>query len=269
MRDISRDRLQCPIIGIIVRFVRDTRGRLQRDHESREPGRIPRPSRKREWTPLARALAAFGDNWTLAIVLELAGGRTRLAQLHTRMPSVSTGVLDRYLAHMVALGLVTRERFREMPPRVELELTVSGRELVPVACAVARWGMRNMWSLPDAEELVDVCGLLRMLPALLCEDTDMPAGSIETILQATPEPARCFFRIEDGRARLVEMEPRGGTAEPLAPAHARVQGSADAWTAALGPAANLKRLRISGDADFATRILTALPRPATRDRARP
>ena len=60
------------------------------------------------------------------------------------------GLLDRYLQRMAAAGLVTRSRYREMPPRVEIELTDAGRELLPAAAALARWALRRAWSLPRA-----------------------------------------------------------------------------------------------------------------------
>jgi DNA-binding HxlR family transcriptional regulator len=116
--------------------------------ESDSSGRTPRADRT--WTPLARALEATGDHWTLAIVLGLAPGATRLAHLRERLPGISTGVLARGLSHMVELGLVTRTRFKEKPPRVELELTDAGRELVPIAEALAQWGTRHMEALPGS-----------------------------------------------------------------------------------------------------------------------
>jgi DNA-binding HxlR family transcriptional regulator len=110
-----------------------------------------RPARaSRAWTPLARALDATGDRWTLAIVLALAPGSTRLTHLRERLPGISTGVLARGLSHMVGLGLVTRTRFKEKPPRVELELTEAGRELIPIAEALARWGMRHVDAPPGS-----------------------------------------------------------------------------------------------------------------------
>jgi DNA-binding HxlR family transcriptional regulator len=117
--------------------------------ESDSSARTPRADRT--WTPLARALEATGDHWTLAIVLGLAPGTTRLAHLRERLPGISTGVLARGLSHMVELGLVTRTRFKEKPPRVELELTAAGRELVPIAEALAQWGTRHMDALPGSE----------------------------------------------------------------------------------------------------------------------
>jgi DNA-binding HxlR family transcriptional regulator len=106
-----------------------------------------KPRAGRPWTPLARALDATGDHWTLAIVLALAPGRTRLTHLRERLPGISTGVLARGLTHMVGLGLVERTRFKEKPPRVELELTDAGRELLPIAEALTRWGVRHMDAL--------------------------------------------------------------------------------------------------------------------------
>src|SRR6202035_2053649 len=93
----------------------------------------PRLPAHRRWTPLGRALEAAGDHWTLAIVTALADGRMRLAHLKAALPGASAGLLDRYVRQMVALQLISRTRIRERPPRVEVELTNAGRELVPIA----------------------------------------------------------------------------------------------------------------------------------------
>jgi DNA-binding HxlR family transcriptional regulator len=213
---------------------------------------------------LARALAATGDHWTLAIALELAPGRMRLGQLQRRLPGVSSGVLDRHLAQMVAFGLIARERFREMPPRVEIELTESGRGLLPIATALAHWGMRFRWSEPDATELVDINVLLRMLPALLELIPDRPVGSLEAILY---EPERGSVRLArhvicaDGDQRgRVHQAPAEGSELAVGHAAARVGGTREAWIAALGPARDLAQLQITGDVALAARQFAALPR---------
>jgi DNA-binding HxlR family transcriptional regulator len=103
------------------------------------------PSRNHsQWLPLARALGATGDRWTLVIVLALAGDPQRPVQLRSRLPEISAGVLDRHLQQMVGLGLLLRRRFKEMPPRVELALTDAGRELLPIADALAQWAVKHM-----------------------------------------------------------------------------------------------------------------------------
>lgn len=95
-------------------------------------------------TPLAWALGAVGDRWTLLIAQALARHPQRPVQLRRRLPGISNSVLDRQLQQMVALGLLLRRRFKEMPPRVEVALTESGRELLPIARALGRWGDRHM-----------------------------------------------------------------------------------------------------------------------------
>jgi DNA-binding HxlR family transcriptional regulator len=207
------------------------------------------------WTPLARTLAATGDRWTLLIALALAPGRMRLNQLHRCLPGVSTGVLERHVQQMVALGLVRRSRFKEMPPRVELELTDAGRELLPIAHALARWGMRHLWSPPRERECVDVDALLRLLPALLEQETGLPEGSVEAVVADADPPVRRIYRIDCGCLRMVDRA-ADASRDPRTCLH----GDGDAWVAALGPACDYERLRITGDERLARCILDALPR---------
>ncbi len=216
----------------------------------------------RQWTPLARALGAAGDRWTLLIVLALADERLRLNALRTRLPGVSSGVLDHHLGQMVALGLLSRERFREMPPRVEVALTESGAELLPIAAALARWGMRHEWPMPESQAHVRADAILRQLPALLEEATDLPDGVVEVAVCTSDsdsgaemndaEHARHHFEIVDGRVRAC--------ASSEARAVARIDGDEAAWVAAFGPQADISGLHFSGKRSIAKRLLDSLPR---------
>jgi DNA-binding HxlR family transcriptional regulator len=219
----------------------------------------------RTWTPLVRALEATGDHWTLAIALALAPGRTRLAHLRERLPGVSTGVLERGLQQMVDLGLISRSRFKEKPPRVELELTDAGLELVPIAEALAHWGMRHLWSQPNEGERVDVPALLQLLPSLIGGGADLPDGSLEAVLTDADTHARFRYRVSDGQLSMIEGSreptPVADAARPLTadrPA-ARIHGTTQAWSAALGPTGEEGTLDISGDEPLAQRVLDALP----------
>jgi DNA-binding HxlR family transcriptional regulator len=216
-------------------------------------GQQPGQRTRRAWTPLARAVAATGDNWTLLIALTLAPGRMRVTQLQRHLPGVSAGVLERYLHQMIGLGLLTRTRFKEMPPRVELELTDAGRELLPVAGVLARWGARHLWSAPAERELVDLAALLQLLPILLEECKGLPSGLIEAVVVDREEPIRRAYRVWGGSLRLDD-----GSANSKAGRAARVRGDADAWISALGPACEYARLRVTGDKRLAKTILDAL-----------
>jgi DNA-binding HxlR family transcriptional regulator len=213
------------------------------------------PRAHRSWTPLARALTATGDHWTLLIVLQLATGRARVGELQRSLPGVSTGALERCVQHMEALGLLTKARFREMPPRVELELTETGRELLPIAGALARWGMLHMWSQPHDCEGVNIESLLRLLPALLEDRAGFTAGRFQAVVEQPDLPADLVsFKVEHGRLRIDPAPEEQPQAHPD-----RVVGDSTAWVAALGPEADYRGLVFTGERALATSILDALP----------
>jgi DNA-binding HxlR family transcriptional regulator len=215
------------------------------------------PRAHRSWTPLGRALTATGDHWTLLIVLQLSSGRMRLSQLQRCLPGVSTGVLERYVQQMEALELLTRTRYKEMPPRVELELTEAGHELVPIAVALSRWGMFYMWSQPSERERVGIEVLLRVLPVLVEDALLIADGAIQAVLINSHEPNTYVgYRIRNGHVHIEHA---------IETAHSRVEGNTDAWIDALGPAADYERLTFLGDRELAIGLLDALPRraPAT------
>jgi DNA-binding HxlR family transcriptional regulator len=208
----------------------------------------------RQWTPLARALVATGDRWTLLIVLALSHERLRLSVLRERLPGVSSGVLDHHLSEMIAHGLLSRERFREMPPRVEVELTGRGRELLSIAGALARWGMRNEWPAPASREHVRADAVLRQLPALLEDAIDLPDGTVEAVVGSGNDSVIRWFQITDGCLRLIDAPPAGARAK------ARIEGEETAWVAALGPARDYSALRLAGKRSIGERLLDSLPR---------
>jgi DNA-binding HxlR family transcriptional regulator len=200
-----------------------------------------------------------GDNWTLAILAELAGGQTRLSVLRERLSGVSASVLDRYLQRMRESGLVTRERFREMPPRVEFTLTQAGRELLPIGAALSTWGLRWSWSEPREGEILDPGALLRALPALLDGPLKAPDGAVELILDERGGRRRHIAEIVDGDVRMWI----GGDDARIAPEiTATVTGDWRAWAAALGPAGELSDLTFSGRRSQARHLLAAVVRPS-------
>src|SRR6202008_1622518 len=98
---------------------------------------VPPPKRHPydQWSPDARALDLVGDKWTLLIIRDLAAGPRRLVELQRVLPGISTEQLRSRLNRMVADGLLTRQRYREVPPRGDYELTGRSRELKPVGGA--------------------------------------------------------------------------------------------------------------------------------------
>src|SRR5271170_2659420 len=130
---------------------------------------VPPPKRHPydQWSPDARALDLVGDKWTLLIVRDLAAGPRRFVELQRVLPGISTEQLRSRLNRMVADGMLTRKRYREVPPRVDYELTPRARDLTPVLAELAVWGYRWAWSQPRAGERVDLGAIFRLVPGLV------------------------------------------------------------------------------------------------------
>ncbi len=98
--------------------------------------------RQREWPacPVETTLSLIGDKWKVLILRELLGGTKRFGELQRGIGRVSQKVLTSQLRAMEADGLVHREVFAEVPPRVEYSLTPLGQSLAPVIDALKAWG---------------------------------------------------------------------------------------------------------------------------------
>jgi len=90
--------------------------------------------------PVETTMALMGDRWKVLIVRELLVGTKRFGQLKKALEGVSQKVLTQHLRIMEENGLVHREVYAEVPPRVEYSLTELGRSLQPVHDAMWRWG---------------------------------------------------------------------------------------------------------------------------------
>ncbi len=84
--------------------------------------------------------ALISNRWRVVIIRELLGGTKRFGELQRSVRSISQKVLTANLREMEQMGLVRREVFAEVPPRVEHSLTDLGRSLQPVIDALRIWG---------------------------------------------------------------------------------------------------------------------------------
>src|SRR3954452_11058140 len=199
-----------------------------------------------QWSPDARALDLVGDKWTLLIVRDLVSGPRRFVELQRTLPGISTEQLRSRLNRMVADGLLTRERYREVPPRVDYELTDRARDLLPVVGALTRWGCRWVWGLPRDGERVDIGAILRAATGLPVDPSVQ--GTLEVAVTGRgPEDALHAARTVDGATlRYAERD--------LPAADATVSGDREAWVEALGPAASAAALHVSGDPALARAV---------------
>ena len=90
--------------------------------------------------PVETTLMLIGNKWKVLILRDLMRGKMRFGELQRSVGKVSQKVLTAQLRVMEANGLVHREVFAEVPPRVEYSLTETGKSLKPVIETLATWG---------------------------------------------------------------------------------------------------------------------------------
>jgi DNA-binding HxlR family transcriptional regulator len=214
-----------------------------------------------QWAPDARALDLVGDKWTLLIIRDLAAGPRRFVELQRVLPGISTEQLRSRLNRMVADGLLTRQRYREVPPRVDYELTERSRELMPVVGALARWGYDWTWSAPRPGEDINVGAIFRLAPGLI-EPPPGVEGTVELVVEAhgDSQPER-RYRLTAGHGR-VEISETPSDASVAA----TVTGTRDAWVQALGPEGTPEDLEFSGNRGLAEAVLSVFTAAAAASR---
>lgn len=90
--------------------------------------------------PVETTLTLIGDKWKVLILRDLMSGIKRFGELKKSIGKVSQKVLTAQLRDMEANGLVHREVYAEVPPRVEYSLTELGQSLKPILDAMWNWG---------------------------------------------------------------------------------------------------------------------------------
>ena len=97
--------------------------------------------------PVETTLTLIGDKWKVLILRELMGGTKRFGELKRAIGAVSQKVLTAQLRDMEESGLVHRDVYAEVPPRVEYSLTPLGKSLKPILDSLWNWGEEYKASL--------------------------------------------------------------------------------------------------------------------------
>lgn len=102
-------------------------------------------------------LTKIGDKWTIFVILslDLLGGRARFSELERSIPGISQRMLSTTLKNLERDGLVIRELFPEVPPRVEYEITSLGKSLLRPTQGLVDWAKENWESVREAQTKFD------------------------------------------------------------------------------------------------------------------
>jgi DNA-binding HxlR family transcriptional regulator len=96
--------------------------------------------------------------WTLLVIRDLAAGRSRFCELERSLAGISPRTLSLRLRALEEQGIVERNTYPEVPPRVEYELTEKGRALLPLIEDMREYGREwlGAGSKPEAAAAVAV-----------------------------------------------------------------------------------------------------------------
>ena len=90
--------------------------------------------------PVCRTADIVCGKWTLLVIRDLADGRSRFCELERSLAGISPRTLSLRLRALEEEGIVARQTFPEVPPRVEYALTEKGRALVPIVESMRLYG---------------------------------------------------------------------------------------------------------------------------------
>src|ERR671916_1451467 len=90
--------------------------------------------------PVCRTADLVCGKWTLLLVRELAEGQSRFCELERSLTGISPRTLSLRLRALEEEGIVERQTFPEVPPRVEYALTDKGRALLPIIEGMRTYG---------------------------------------------------------------------------------------------------------------------------------
>ena len=108
--------------------------------------------------PLRELLSRLGDKWSVLLILTLARmpkERARFSELKRSLPDISQRMLTATLRNLERDGLISREMFAEVPPRVEYQLTELGVSILNPMREIVNWIEGNWTTIITSREVFD------------------------------------------------------------------------------------------------------------------
>src|SRR5215471_8593521 len=104
---------------------------------------------------LEASLDVIGGKWKGLILWALRSEAHRFGELRRLVQGISEKMLIQHLKEMQADGIVKRKDFKEVPPRVEYELTSFGHSLYGALAPLCEWGTLHMRRIETRKEAAE------------------------------------------------------------------------------------------------------------------
>ncbi|NJK37138.1 MAG: helix-turn-helix transcriptional regulator [Oscillatoriales cyanobacterium RM2_1_1] len=102
-----------------------------------------------------QVLEHIANKWTILIVYALTQGKKRYNELKQQIIGVSPKMLIQNLRNLERCGLIEREVYPTVPPRVEYSLTPLGASLIEPLAALGEWAYRHIADVKTASDYYD------------------------------------------------------------------------------------------------------------------
>ena len=103
--------------------------------------------------PIRNVLSRVGDKWSMLVLFTLENNDSqRFKELQRNIPDISHKMLTATLKMLEGDGLIHREVFPEIPPRVEYSLTEKGKSLLPLIDNLLSWASENMEDIIESRK---------------------------------------------------------------------------------------------------------------------
>lgn len=97
-----------------------------------------------EYCKAAPMLEWLGNKWALVVLVKISENEPmRFNEMYRNIPSVSEKVLSQVLKQLTTDGIIERQLYPDVPPRVEYSITDLGKTLLPHVEALIKWGQDN------------------------------------------------------------------------------------------------------------------------------
>ncbi|MGH9199290.1 MAG: winged helix-turn-helix transcriptional regulator [Acidimicrobiia bacterium] len=99
--------------------------------------------------PVEAILDVIGGKWKVLILFWLRDQVSRFGELRRKIPDISERMLTMQLRELEDHGIIHREVYPVVPPRVEYSLTAYGRTLCPITDLMCAWGKKHLRRLEE------------------------------------------------------------------------------------------------------------------------
>ncbi|KKB71530.1 transcriptional regulator [Bacillus glycinifermentans] len=102
--------------------------------------------------PVEATIDIIGGKWKSVILFHLIDGKKRFNELRRLIPKVTQRMLTLQLRELERDGIVHREIYKQVPPKVEYRLTEFGQTLIPIINQMMNWGVSHADKIEEARK---------------------------------------------------------------------------------------------------------------------